>query len=252
MQINKDTINNLLNPIAVRWRVHQALKKTQPPKRSKIDAFAGEREILRQPTMLITDTRLVFIDPYDRKLKTYMFEHMISVNKDYYKPTNFIRGFCKGLIFIGVLLVLITLIIDLLDNNSRGFVLVYIPALLSLIVGLLVWRDMRPKYKVEWKMRDGSTDKIATELLFGGWLMNNQKRESGMDELTRAMNEALSGKAWWPANNGLHARGDNPYTITNLSGIDQRDQPNTTSPDVANDTSQSGRRHLKLVTENYE
>lgn len=252
MQINKDTLGKLLDPIGTRWRVRQALKKNKPPGRSKIDTFPGEREILRKPTMLVTDTRLAFIDPYDRKLKTYMFEHMISVNKDYYKPTDFIRIFCKGLIFVGVLLLLITVIVDLLDNNSRGFVLVYIPALLSLIVGLLAWRDMRPKYKVEWKMRDGSTDKIATELLFGAWLMNKKNRETGMDDLTRAMNEALSNKAWWPANNGMHARGDQPFTIASYGGIDQSTYSNKMQSNDATGSDQAGKQNLKLVTENYQ
>lgn len=201
MHINKELINKLTSQLSAGWKTGRAITKIKAPARSKIDAFPGEIELLRRPTVLVTDTRLAYIDPYDRKLKTYMFEHMISVNKEYYTPTNFIRGFCKALIVVGVLLVLITVIVDLLDNNSRGFVLVYIPALLSLIVGLLVWRDMRPKYKVEWKMRDGSTDKIATELLFGAWLMNDKNRENGMNDLTRAMNEALARKAWWPGNN---------------------------------------------------
>lgn len=252
MQISKDTITTLLEPIANRWRVRQTRKKNTPPARSKIDSFPGEREILRKPAMLVTDTRLAFIDPYDRKLKTYMFEHMISVNKDYYKPTNFIRGFCKGLIFTGVLLLLITIIVDLLDNNSRGFVLVYIPALLSLIVGILVWRDMRPKYKVEWKMRDGSTDKIATELMVSAWLMNSKTREDGMDELINAMNEALSNKAWWPANNGLHARGQQPFVIANYGGIDQGVFTGNTQSNGATESTQTGKQHLKLVTENYQ
>lgn len=252
MLINKDTINQLLAPLGDRWRAYQGYKKNKPVTRSKIDAFPGEREILRKPTMLVTDTRLAFIDPYDRKLKTYMFEHMISLNKDYYKPTSFIRGFCKGLIFVGFLLLLITFIVDLLDNDSRGFVLVYIPAFLSLIIGLLVWRDMRPKYKVEWKMRDGSTDKIATELLFSAWMTNSKKREDGMDELTSAMNEALSNKAWWPANNGLHARGNQAVFIASQSGIELGQSLNHSQAELSTGSGTSEKQHLKLVTENYQ
>ena len=250
MQINRETLNQLIAPLRKYWHAYQTSKTTPPSTEEKIDSFPGEKEILRKPTMLVTDTRLAFIDPYDRTLKTYMFEHMISVNKVYYKPTAFLRALCKGLIITGILLLLITLIVDLLDNDSRGFVLVYIPAVLSLVIGLLVWRDMRPKYKVEWKMRDGSTDKIATELLFSAWLRNSKKKESGMDDLTRAMNEALSNKAWWPANNGLHARGDQPIIRASYNGIDQSLTDNGSRSVMPSDS--EGKKHLKLVTENYQ
>lgn len=205
---------------------------------------------MRKGTVLVTDTRLAFIDPFDRMLKTYMFEHMISLQKKYYRTTAINRILCKALLLFGFILLLITLIIDLLDNDSRGFLLVYIPAILSLIVGLLVWRDMRPKYKIEWTMRDGSKDKIATEPLLREWLRNSKNREAFMDELAQAMNEALSGKAWWPANQGTHARGNNPIVSKTLGAPDQFTQPHNQSR--AEGSGHGEKRHLKLVTENYE
>ena len=51
------------------------------PKPDAIQSYPGENEILRQGLVLVTDTRLAYIDPFDRMLKTYMFEHMISVHK---------------------------------------------------------------------------------------------------------------------------------------------------------------------------
>ena len=245
MRIDNNTVTDVLSALQTRWRSRQQRKTQQAPALRKIVAFEGERELLRKPTVLITDTRLAFIDPFDRMLKTYMFEHMISVHKQYYRPTTFIRRFCKALMLVGILLLLFTLIIDLLDTDSRGFVLVYIPAFLSLVVGFLVWRDMRPKYKIEWKMRDGSTDKISTELLLKDWLLNNKNREIGMDDIVQAINQALSAKAWWPANNGVHARGEQPV-ITTTIGIN-----NESGSDDTSDL-QSGKRPLKLVTDHYQ
>lgn len=227
------------------WQSRQQNKSSQAPTVRKIVAFAGEKELLRKPTVLVTDTRLAFIDPFDRMLKTYMFEHMISVHKQYYRPTDFIRRFCKGLMLGGILVLLITLIIDLLDTDSRGFVLVYIPAFLSLVVGFLVWRDMRPKYRIEWKMRDGSSDKLATELLLRDWLLDSRQREIGMDDIAQAINEALSGKAWWPANNGTHARGEQPLITTSIGVANEPAGTESTDPNT-------GKRHLKLVTDHYQ
>ena len=244
MRIDKNTFTDALSALRAQWQARRQRKAQQPSKLRKIVAFEGERELLRKPTVLITDTRLAFIDPFDRMLKTYMFEHMISVHKQYYRPTAFIRRFCKALLLFGILLLLFTLIIDLLDTESRGFVLVYIPAFLSLVVGFLVWRDMRPKYKIEWKMRDGSTDKIATELLLRDWLLNSKKREIGMDDIAQAINEALSAKAWWPANNGVHARGDHPVITSNIGNADENANESTDAP--------TDKRHLQLVTDHYQ
>lgn len=176
-----------------------ALKsKLALPKAQPIVLFEHEEEIFRKGTVLVTDTRLAYIDPFDRTLKTYMFEHMISLDKSYYRGSAVNRRFCKILLVAGFLTLLLTLILDLLDTTSRGFALVYIPAALSILIGAMVWRDMRPKYKIEWRMRDGSTGKISTEPLFKEWLTDNRRRELFMDELIEAMNRAISAKAWWP------------------------------------------------------
>lgn len=241
MQITKDQLNSFTDAIKKRWPSREEINQRLSPKPKKIKSFAGENEIFRKGTVLVTDTRLAYIDPFDRMLKTYMFEHMISLNKNYYRTTTMNRRFCKALLLFGIVVMLITVIIDLLDNDSRGFVLVYIPALLSLIIGLLVWRDMRPKYRVEWQMRDGSKDKIATEPMFREWLMGSNKRELFMDDLAQAMNEALSGKAWWPNRSaGRH--------ISSLTGTD------LTAPSESHQSidPSSTKKHLKLVTESYQ
>jgi len=105
---------------------------------------------------------------------------------------------CKVLIAITLFALLITFIADIIDNGTRGFLLVYIPLLLSLMLALLAWRDMRPKYRLQWQMRDGTNGRIATEPMVREWLSNNRGRERMMDNLAAAMNEALAGKSWWP------------------------------------------------------
>lgn len=169
------------------------------PKPRPIALFDNEEEIFRKGHVLVTDTRLAFIDPFDRMLKTYMFEHMISVDKTYYRSNAANRRICKVLLFTGFVVLLLTFILDLLDTSSKGFVLVYLPVLLSMMIGIMVWRDMRPKYKIEWRMRDGSTGKISTEPMLREWITDSKRRESFMDELAEAMNKALSAKAWWPS-----------------------------------------------------
>ncbi len=206
------------------------------PKPKPIATFPGEDEIYRKKTVLVTDTRLAYIDPYDRTLKTFMFEHMISLNKRYYRSTPLIHLFCKVLLLINVLLLLVTIIVDLLDDSSSGFLLVYIPLLLSLMVGLLVWRDMRPKYRMEWKMRDGSNGHISTEPMFREWVLNRKGREQFMDELALAMNQALAAKSWWPS------------TQNSASNPDSRDE--LTEPSTEED--RSGRSALRLVTDHYQ
>jgi ASC-1-like (ASCH) protein len=169
------------------------------PKPRPIALYDNEVEIFRKGHVLVTDTRLAYIDPFDRMLKTYMFEHMISLDKSYYRGSAMNRRICKILLLAGFVILLLTFILDLLDTTSKGFVLVYLPALLSMLIGGLVWRDMRPKYKVEWRMRDGSIGRIATEPLFREWLTDSKRREIFMDELAQAMNQAISRKAWWPS-----------------------------------------------------
>ena len=106
------------------------------------------------------------------------------------------RRICKILLFTGFLVLLFTFILDLLDTSSKGFVLVYLLVFLSMMIGAMVWRDMRPKYKIEWRMRDGSTGKISTEPMLREWITDSNHRESFMDELAEAMNKALAAKAW--------------------------------------------------------
>lgn len=244
MHITKAQLRSIANTIKSRLPTREAFNQKVKPKPKKIQSFSGENEILRKGNVLVTDTRLAFIDPFDRMLKTYMFEHMISLQKKYYRTTALNRLLCKGLLIFGFVLLLITLIIDLLDNQSRGFVLVYIPALLSLIVGLLTWRDMRPKYKIEWTMRDGTTDKIATEPMLKEWLTGKDRRESFMDELVQAMNEALSAKSWWPGNHAAHSH---PERRTNQESLS--DVPGRTASSASEARSKN---HLKLVTDIYQ
>jgi len=169
------------------------------PKPRPIARFDNEEEVFRKRNVLVTDTRFAYIDPYDRTLKTYMLEHILTVDKSYYRGSAINRRLCKILLFSGCFVLLVTFILDLLDSSSRGFILVYLPALLSVLIGAMVWRDMRPKYKIEWRMRDGSMHKYATEPLFSEWMTDSKKRETYMDELTEALNKAISATAWWPS-----------------------------------------------------
>ena len=201
------------------------------PKPRPIKAFDNEEEIFRKGTFLVTDTRLAYIDPFDRTLKTYMFEHMISVDKTYYRGSAVNRRFCKLLLFTGFLVLVFTFILDLIDTTSKGFILVYLPVLLSILIGVLVWRDMRPKYSIEWRMRDGSTGRVSTEPLTKEWLTDSNRREVFMDELAQAMNEALSTKAWC---------GDG-YSSANQNRLEEFDTE-LTNP----------KARLTLVTDNYQ
>ncbi len=201
------------------------------PKPQEIKLFPGESEIFRKGLILVTDTRLAYIDPFDRMLKTYMFEHMISVHKQFYRTTLFNRRFCKGLLFITLLVFLIILTIDLLDSNSKGFFLIYVPLIASIAIGLKVWNDMKPRYSLHWRMRDLTYGEIVIEPLLRERIMGNNKREEFMNELAEAMNQALSGKSWWPTN----------------STTQTHDKDLETQATQAED-----RPALKLVTENYE
>ena len=170
--------------------------KTSPP---AIAAYPGEKELLRTATVLVTDTRIAYIDAFDRTLKTYMFEHMLSVSKHYYRPTALNRRLCKGLIFGAIVVLLIAIIVDITSGSHSSMLMVYVPLILSLLIGGLVWRDMRPRYNVEWQMTNGSNGKISTEPLMREWMMDNRNREKFMDRLAQAMTQALSAKAWWPS-----------------------------------------------------
>ena len=219
------------------------------PKPKEIAVFPGEVVLFQKGTVLVTDTRMAFIDPLDCMLKTYMFEHMISMHKQFHRTTTLNRRLCKGLLLISFLALLGTVAIDLIDDSSRRFILIYVPLLFSITLGLKVWRDMKPAYVMQWKMRDGTVDKIATEPMLRERLMNNTKREVFMDELAMAMNTAITGKAWWPENNNYAhlAKNDqagNPHT---------RAENLTDSADTSNSAAGSSKDKpaLTLVTESY-
>ena len=199
-----------------------------------IALFPGETEIYRKGTVLVTDTRLAYIDPFDRMLKTYMFEHMISVHKQYYRATKLNRLICTLLLFIAVLMLVSAIAIDIFKETSSNYAVVYLPILLGLSIGLLVWRDMKPKYSVQWKMRDGTSDKISTEPMFREWLLNKSNREQFMDGLAEAMNKALSAKSWWPSATVITA-------TTEASDNDATDKEE-----------ENPKARLRLVTDNYQ
>ena len=218
------------------------------PKPKDIAVFPGEVVLFKKGTVLVTDTRLAYIDPFDRMLKTYMFEHMISMHKQFYRTTTLNRRLCKGLLFVSLLALLVTIIIDLIDDSSRGFIIVYVPLIFSIFLGLKVWRDIKPAYEMQWKMRDGTVDKIATEPMFRERMMNNTKREEFMDELALAMNTAITGKAWWPENNN-YAHQTRPHQTlrdkqSNCAGNSADNSESTAS-------SSTDKPALTLVTENY-
>jgi len=164
-----------------------------------IKLFPGEKEIFRKGLVLVTDTRLAYIDPFDRMLKTYMFEHMISTHKQFYRTTDLNRRLCKGLLFLSILAFLVILTIDLLDSTSQSFFLVYIPLFSSILIGIKVWNDMKPRYVLHWRMRDLSYGEIVQEPMLRERMMGNTQREVFMNDLANAMNQALSAKSWWPA-----------------------------------------------------
>jgi len=217
------------------------------PKPDVIKLFPGETEIFRQGLVLVTDTRLAYIDPFDRMLKTFMFEHMISLHKHFYQSTVFNRRLCKALLFIALLVFLIIVTIDLLDSKSSGFFLVYLPLLASILLGIKVWNDMKPWYVIHWRMRDNTYGEIVQEPMFRERIRGNNKREVFMNDLANAMNQALSAKAWWPGRNHesdqllsgnrhpIHDIHSDQHTSVSSSG----NQEQTKTP-------------LKLVTDNYQ
>jgi len=202
-----------------------------------IEAYPGEVELFRKGPVLVTDTRIAYIDPYDRMLKTYMFEHMISVHKQYYLPTTLNRRFCIGLLFVSIIAFVIAVIFDIVADHASAFMIIYIPILASIVIGFKAWNDMKPKYVVHWRMRDLTYGEMATEPYFRERIVNSKTRETFMDDLANAMNKALSGKAWWPSN------GSNQHTT-----IDQQ----TPEDAVTNEKATSKKPGLTLVTENYQ
>lgn len=179
------------------WRALRLWLQASP---KAIQAFPGEKELLRTATVLVTDTRIVYIDGFDRTLKSYMFQHMLSINKRYYRPTNLNRRLCKAVVIASVIVLLLAIICDITSDSGTSLIMVYIPLLMSLTISALVWRDMRPRYSIEWEMSNGAKDSISTEPMMREWMTDNRNREKFMDRLALAMNEALSAKAWWPAN----------------------------------------------------
>lgn len=213
------------------------------PKPETIQTFPGEKEIFRRGLILVTDTRLVFIDPFERMLKTYMFEHMISVHKQFYQTTTFNRLLCKGLLILSVLVFFIILTVDFLDSSSRGFFLAYIPLFASILIGLKVWNDMKPSYVVHWRMSDNTYEEIRQEPLLSERIKGDTKRAEFMNDFANAINQALSAKAWCqPGTPGKNDEGssseDSDQQSANTSKSAKSDQP--TSP------------KLELVTDSYQ
>jgi len=201
-----------------------------------IAAYPGEREIMRTGSVLVTNKRLAYIDAFDRTLKTYSFEHMIRLDKKYYRPNALNRRLCKGLILAAIITLLLIFILDITGNNDRALVLAYLPAFLSLAMGFFVWRDMRPRFAVEWEMVNGTTGRMEIEPLIREWISGNHKRERFMDQLCAAMNEALSEKAWWP---NRHSQ----QTQLDLSAAPIHSAAVPASP--------AARANLQLVTDDY-
>jgi len=201
-----------------------------------IEAYPGEVELFRKGPVLVTDTRIAYIDPYDRMLKTYMFEHMISVHKQHYLPTTLNRRFCIGLLFISIITLVIAIIFDIVADHASAFKIVYIPILASIAIGFKAWHDMKPKYVVHWRMRDLTYGEMSTEPYFRERIMNSKTRETFMDDLTNAMNKALSGKAWWPSNGSYHR----PAVAEKAA-----------EEELANDAKEQ-KPSLTLVTESYQ
>lgn len=208
------------------------------PKPEPIMLYKGETELFRKGLVLVTDTRLSYIDPFDLMLKTYMFEHMISLHKQFYRTSLFNRRLCKVLLVISLLVFLLILTIDLLDSDSNGFILIYIPLIASIAIGLKVWRDMKPRYALHWRMRDLTFGEIAVEPLLRERIKGDTKREVFMNELAQAMNQGLSGKAWWPDNVN---RSTAPETDDNSNLINDKSEQKP-----------NGKPELTLVTDSYQ
>ena len=212
----------------------QRLTDWMSSKPAPIKLFPGETELFRKGLVLVTDTRLAYIDPFDRMLKTFMFEHMISTHKQFYRTTDLNRRLCKGLLVLSVLAFLVIFTIDLLDSNSRTFFLVYIPLIAGIFIAIKVWNDMKPRYVIHWRMRDLSYGEIVQEPLLSERMMGNRQREVFMNNLADAMNQALSAKGWWP---GAQPR--------------KSDLSDDTSEEIGSGMPEE-KPTLKLVTENYQ
>lgn len=183
-----------------------------------------------------------------------MFEHMISLNKNFYHASARTRRICVALIVLASLTLLFTVVIDVMGEDSRRFMPVYIPLLISLVVGLIVWRDMRPKFRIEWFMRDGNSGGIKTEPLFREWLVNNNGREQFMNKLVEAMNQAIAGKAWWPHQQPVN------HSVGNANSVETQDEDSdslekSTPSDTerpSRETLRNSKKELRLVTDNYQ
>lgn len=209
---------------ALKRRLSGLRKKGRSGIGNTLATYPGEREILRTATLVVTDTRLAYIDQFDRTLKTYMFEHMISIDKKYYSPNPLNRRLCKALVGAAVFFLLVTAIADLTNIGDTSLLIVYVPLILSLTLGLLVWRDMRPRYQLEWQMINGHTDKIVQEPMGREWLSGSTKREAGMNKLANAMVEAMSAKSWWPSADGRTRDTDDDALATSQKQADNSEQ----------------------------
>ena len=220
------------------------------PKPAAIQSYPGEKEIFRKGLVLVTDTRLAYIDPFDLMLKTYMFEHMVSLHKQFYRTSVFNRRLCKSLLFISLLVFLVIVTIDLLDSKSSGFFLVYLPLIASILLGIKVWSDMKPWYVIHWRMSDHTYGEIVQEPWFSERVKGDNKREEFMNELANAMNQALSAKAWWPGNEAARE-----FSADYRHPGNENTTGSTTGPNTGNGTPDSMisvKPALQLVTDNYQ
>lgn len=214
------------------------------PKPEPIHLFPGEKEIFRKGLVLVTDTRLAYIDPFDLMLKTYMFEHMVSMHKQFYRTTIFNRRLCKSLLFISLLVFLVIVTIDLLDSKSSGFFLVYLPLIASILLGIKVWNDMKPWYVIHWRMSDHTYCEIVQEPWLSERIKGDNKREEFMNELADAINQALAARAWRPGN---PIESQFPVDYRHPGNENSNENQSNTSADTA-----SVKPPLELVTDNYQ
>ncbi len=226
------------------------------PKPEPIQIYPGETEIFRKGLILVTDTRLAYIDPFDRMLKTFMFEHMISVHKQFYRTTVFNRRLCKSILVLSILALVVVSTIDLFDNKSSGFALVYLPLFASIILGVKVWRDMKPWYVIHWRMSDHTYGEISQEPLLSERIAGDNKREEFMTDLANAMNHALSAKVWRAVSDS-QITSNNPEADTtagdNKSTSYETTQANSQDNEPNSKESRNGTLapKLSLVTDNY-
>ena len=105
---------------------------------------------------------------------------------------------------------------------------------------------MKPMYVIHWRMRDQTYGEIVQEPWLSERIKGDNKREEFMNELSDAMNQALSAKAWWPRN-GI----DSEFTA-DYRHPGNENSSNANSNSTSGDNSSTSESPLKLVTDNYQ